>query len=141
MSLYRLPCLFLFHKLLDMSETSLIFDTSKHEWTMVRVAMVTLSLVTSCYQYHFLLDLIILVYFAFNIISPAFMTWFSTFCCFVTYMVLILIWQHNSPLWLDMQYLLHHIFHSEQVQTCFHRYHLIQLYALHQSPSLLFFYR
>ena len=71
---YRLLCLFLLHKLLGMYETSLIVDTSKHGWTMVRVTMMTLYLVRSCCQYQFVLDLIILIYSTFSIISPAFMT-------------------------------------------------------------------
>ena len=54
-------------------------------------------------------------------------------------MVLIGILQHNSPLWLDILYISHHIFHSEQVQTYCHRYHLIKLYVLRQSPRVLLF--
>ena len=30
-------------------------------------------------------------------------------------------------------------FHSEQVQTCCHGYHIIQFYAPHKIPRLLFF--
>ena len=78
MSLYSLLCLFLLHELLVMSETYLIVDTSKHGWKMIRVAMRTLSLVPSCFQYQFLLDFIILIYYTFAISSPAFMTFLST---------------------------------------------------------------
>ena len=77
MSLYSLPCLFLLHKFLVMSETYLIFDTSKYGWKIVHVAMMKMSLVPSRLQYKFALDLIILRYSDFTIISPAFMTCLS----------------------------------------------------------------
>ena len=76
--LYSFPCLCLLHNIMCMYATSLIVDTSKHGWTMVLVSMMTLSLVPSYFQYHFLLAFIILIYSAFTISSLAFMTGLST---------------------------------------------------------------
>ena len=67
-------CLFLLHKRMGMYAISLIADTSKHGWTMIWVAMVTLSLVTSVFQYQFVLYFIILIYSDFTISSPLYVT-------------------------------------------------------------------
>ena len=105
----------LLNKIVVMSATSLTVDISKHGWKLVQVAMTTLYLVPSFWQYQFVLDFILLSYSAFTRSSPAFMTCMSIIFCLVTYMVLIIFLQYTIPLWLDIQYLLQHIFHSEQV--------------------------
>ena len=135
-SLYSLPCLFSLRKLLGVSETYLIVDTYKHGWTIVWVAMMTLYLFLSCCQYQSVLVFIILIYSAFIVSSPTLMTFLSTVFFLLMYMKLIRIWQHNIPLWFDLQYLSRHIFHYKQVQTCCHWCHLIKIYAMHKSPRL-----
>ena len=62
---------------MGISAIYLIVYTSKHGYKMAWVAMIALSLVTSCCQYQFVLDLILLRYSTFMIVSSDFMTCLS----------------------------------------------------------------
>ena len=64
---------------MGMSALFLIDDKYKNGLTVVWFAMMTLSLVPSCYQYQFVLDFIILRYPDFNISLTAFTTFLSIY--------------------------------------------------------------